>query len=161
MVERSTPPGLSERGGTTAVTAGIGALTLFSTSIIDLSHGASVIAFANSSGYGWTADAVLKIYNWTGNLSGGGSDQLYFMNDFGLGLTNQQLNQIRFFSDSGSTFLGTAGWANGMTGEIVPVPEPGTWAAGALLTSALGWANRRRVKDAARRAGRAIGVFGA
>ena len=141
--------GLSERSGTTTVTPGIGALTLFQTSIIDLSHGASVIAFANSSGMGWTSDATLKIYNWTG----GGIDQLYFASDFGLGLTSQQLTQISFFSDSGSTFLGTAGWAEGTTGEVVPIPEPGTWAAGALLMCGCAWTKRRRVKDKARRLG--------
>jgi hypothetical protein len=73
--------GLSEHelSGAT-VTPGIGALTLSSSSIIDLGSGASILAFANSSAQTWTG--TLSIYNWSGiSVAGKGTDQLYFGTD--------------------------------------------------------------------------------
>ena len=117
--------GLSEHGALNN-TPGIGALTLSSNPILDLGHGASVIAFRNSNrnlftGINWTS--TLKIYNWTGNpLNGGGSDQIYFGND-ATGLSANQLQQIQFYSG-----FGTGAYPPGAiilsTGEIVPAPEP-------------------------------------
>ncbi len=133
--------GLSEHGATNN-TAGIGALTLQSNSIINLGNGASVIAFANSSSQAWTPSTTLSIYNWTGSPSGGGTDQVYFGND-NTGLTASQLAEITFYSDSGVTALGIAQIL--ADGEIVPVavPEPGTWFAAALLASTLIFLPRR------------------
>lgn len=109
---------------------GIGALTLSSNSIIDLGGGASVIAFADSSAQTWVG--TLSIYNWTGTpVAGKGTDQLYFGTD-STGLTVDQLSQIAFYSDSGTTFLGPAGFVIGMDGEIAPVPEPSMWFVAAL-----------------------------
>jgi autotransporter-associated beta strand protein len=136
--------GLSEHelSGVT-VTPGIGALTLSSNSIIDLGAGASILAFANSSAQTWTA--TLSIYNWSGTpVTGHGTDQLYFGTD-STGLTADQLIQIAFYSDSGTTFLGTAGFASGMDGELVPVSESSTWLAGALAFCGLGFTQRRRM----------------
>jgi autotransporter-associated beta strand protein len=136
--------GLSEHelSGVT-VTPGIGALTLLSNSIIDLGAGASIIAFANSSAQTWTG--MLRIYNWSGTpVAGHGIDQLYFGTD-STGLTTAQLSQIAFYSDSGTTFLGPAGFAIGMDGEIVPVSEPSTWFAAVLAFGGLGFAQRRRM----------------
>src|ERR1700726_2101111 len=136
--------GLSEHelSGVT-VTPGIGALTLLSNSIIDLGAGASIIAFANSSAQTWTG--MLRIYHWWGApVAGHGIDQLYFGTD-STGLTAAQLSQIAFYSDSGTTFLGPAGFAIGMDGEIVPVSEPSTWFAAALAFGGLGFTQGRRM----------------
>jgi hypothetical protein len=125
--------GLSEHGLTNN-TAGIGAVTLQSNSIIDLGTGASVIAFASSSAKTWTG--TLSIYNWSGTtLTGHGTDQVYFGNNV-TGLTPLQLSQINFYSDAGVTFIGTGSWSLGLDGEVVPtlvpIPEPGTWIGAAL-----------------------------
>ena len=136
--------GLSEHGATNN-TAGIGALTLQSSSIINLGAGNSIIAFANSSAASWTG--TLSIYNWTGNTAGGGTDQVYFGND-NTGLTSTQLSEINFYSDNGVTSLGAAMIL--VDGEIVPVPEPATWFAGSLAMVGLGgvWLQRIRRRRA-------------
>jgi hypothetical protein len=126
------------------VTPGIGALTLSSNSIIDLGQGTSILAFANSSAQTWTA--TLSIYNWSGiPVTGHGTDQLYFGTD-STGLTADQLSQIAFYSDSGTTFLGIAGFASSMDGELVPVSESGTWFAAALAFTGIGFTQRRRIR---------------
>jgi autotransporter-associated beta strand protein len=135
--------GLSEHqlSGAT-VTPGIGALSLSSNSIIDLGVGASILAFANSSGQTWSG--TLSIYNWSGTpVVGKGTDQLYFGTD-STGLTATQLSQIAFYSDSGATFLGSADFVSGLDGEIGPVPEPATWFAAALSAGAMAWFRRHR-----------------
>jgi autotransporter-associated beta strand protein len=139
--------GMSEHGASNN-SAGIGALTLQSSSIIDLGNFASTIAFANSSAQTWTG--TLSIYNYTPTaISVHGEDHLYFGSD-PTGLTNAQLNSIQFYSDSGSTFLGTANWSPGLDGEIVPgepvpVPEPATWFGGVIALLALLWTQRGRL----------------
>jgi autotransporter-associated beta strand protein len=147
MVASVQTLGTSEHGASNN-TAGIGAVTLQSSSIIDLGTVASVIAFANSSGQSWTG--ILSIYNWSGTLiTGNGTDQVYFGNN-PTGLTIAQLNSINFYSDSGSTFLGTANWGLDLDGEIVPtlipvaIPEPGTWIGGAIALGAIGFLARKR-----------------
>jgi autotransporter-associated beta strand protein len=147
--------GLSERGGTTSVTPGLGALTLNGNfNILDFGNAAaatnSILAFAGSSGQTW--NGILSIYNWTGApRAGDGIDQLYFGTNTG-GLTTTQLDNIRFYSDAGTTFLGTATWAPNLDGEVVPVPEPGTWLVGALALGVVGYTQRRRFSRAARHA---------
>jgi hypothetical protein len=137
--------GLSEHNLSGAiVTPGIGALTLSTNSIIDLGAGASILAFADSSMQTWSG--TLSIYNWSGTpVAGKGTDQLYFGTD-SAGLTLPQLSQIAFYSDSGATFLGIAGFTNGMDGELGPVPEPSTWFAAALAFGYLGFTQRRRLR---------------
>ena len=132
--------GLSEHGVTNN-TAGIGALTLQSNSVLNLNNGSSIIAFANSSAQTWSG--MLSIYNWAGSPSGGGTNQLYFGND-NTGLTAAQLADVIFYSDAGNTALGFAQIL--ADGEIVPtaVPEPGTWVAGGLISVALLASARRR-----------------
>jgi autotransporter-associated beta strand protein len=145
--------GLSEHGlsGVT-VTPGIGALTLSSSSIIDLGAGASVLAFANSSAQAWVGS--LSIYNWSGTpVVGQGIDQIYFGTD-ATGLTADQLSQIAFYSDTGATFLGSGGFAFGADGELVPVPEPATWVTAALVLCALAFTHRRRMRNLRATAGR-------
>ena len=137
--------GLSEHNlSGSDVTPGIGALTLSSNSMIDLGNGASVLAFANSNAQSWAG--TLSILNWSGTLLiGGGVDSIYFGTNTS-GLTETQLSQVSFYSDSGTTFLGIAGFASSMNGELVPVPEPGTWLAGLLALGAIGFSRRRQIR---------------
>lgn len=102
-----------------------GALTLSADSIINLGGGgaAATITFASGS----YSAGILTINNWTGNIYSSGTD-----------------DRIFFTADPGATFLSKiqfTGFAQGAyrlgTGEIVPVPEPGTWLAGSLLASLL------------------------
>jgi hypothetical protein len=96
-------------------------------------------------------DYILKVYNWDGSsLWGGGTgnddDRLYF----GTGVAGE-LDQISFYSGFGTGFLGTGfdlGFQTGFGNQIIPVPEPETWATGILLV--LGgavwiWRKRRNV----------------
>jgi MYXO-CTERM domain-containing protein len=80
-------------------------------------------------------------------VTGGGTEQLLFGTDTTTAsLTQAQLNQISFYSDSGTTFLGTGAWATVNDGEVVPVPEPSTWVIGALALAAIGFTQRRRIR---------------
>jgi autotransporter-associated beta strand protein len=137
--------GLSEHGATNN-TAGIGALTLQSTSVIDMASGNSIVAFANSSGATWASGQILKIYDWSGTPNtGGGTDQLYFGNSSS-GLTSTQLSQVQFYSDAGNTLFGGGSAILLSTGEMVPVPEPSTWVAAALSLGAIAYASRKRLR---------------
>lgn len=137
--------GLSEGTVTSgAPTAGLGALTLTANSILDLGNGASILAFAKSSAQSF--NGTLSIYNWTGNVAGGGADEVFFGTD-STGLRPSQLNGILFYSGPGTGFLGTAGILG--TGEIVPVPEPATILAGLLMVGAAGWSQRRQLRGLA------------
>ena len=122
-----------------------GALTLSSTSIIDLATGASILRYANSSAQTWSG--TLNIYNWSGTpLLGNGTDQVYFGTN-ALGLTTAQLAEVSFYSDSGSTFLGNAIFGPDLDGEIIPlapVPEPSTWFAAALAFGAAAYTQLRK-----------------
>ena len=120
--------GLSEHGASNNTT-GIGALTLQSSSIIDMAS--------------WSG--TLKIYDWTGTVgTGNGTDQLYIgANNTTQGLTSAQLSDIIFYSDAGITQIAGA-TIQLADGEVVPVPEPSTWVAGALALAAVGYTQRRR-----------------
>ena len=87
-------------------------LTLSASSAIDLGTGASVFNFADSHSVAWTAGSNLSIFNWSGKLTGGGTDQLIFGID-NTGLTSAQVAQIHFQGFNGATILST--------GEVVPV----------------------------------------
>ena len=108
----------------------LGTLTLAATSTIDLGSGNSILQFANSAAPPWNPSAQLPIHNWSGLLTGGGTDQIYFGNNSS-GLTPAKLAQIQFINPAGLT-PGTYAATILSTGEIVPVPEPT-----ALLTAAL------------------------
>jgi autotransporter-associated beta strand protein len=135
--------------GGTLDTAGlsetVGTLLLSSSSIIDLGSGSSVLNLADSSSLSGNWSGTLSVFDWTGNLSGGGLDQLFFGNSAS-GLTNGQLSAINFYSGAGTGFLGTGAILS--DGEVVPltaVPEPSTVAAGILVSIAmLGHLRRRR-----------------
>ena len=119
-------------------TAGILSLSGSSTaSVIDLGAGASVLQFAASNGGpGWGSN-TLAVWNWTGNIAGGGTDQVFFGTTTNTGLTSGQLANVSFLIGGvtyGATLLNT--------GELVPVPEPtALLTAGAALAAAL---RRRR-----------------
>jgi autotransporter-associated beta strand protein len=130
--------------------AGIGALTLQANSFIDLGSGASVLHFASSSAAAWVANKVLEIDNWSGSQSGGGTDQLVFGAD-STGLTASQVAEIQFLNPNGFS-AGMYGAVILGTGEIVPVPEPGTSVAGTLALGALLFVQRRRVAQLLKRA---------
>ena len=130
----------------------LGVLTLSLSSVIDMGAGNSILHFLDSSAATWTG--TLSIWNWSGNTLGGGTDQLYFGNGSGTGLTTSQLTQVKFYSDAGTTILPYApGFSNftGGFGEVVPVPEPSGVAVAIGLLGLAGWREHGR----ARRAGRA------
>lgn len=118
----------------------LGKLTLNAHSTIDLGAGSSLLTFANSTTEAWNASAILSIVNWSGSLYGGGTDQIHF----GVGgLTPSQVSQVRFVNPFGLT----PGIYNAVflsSGEIVPVPEPATVVAVALLAGLIAWRERGR-----------------
>jgi len=148
-LSEGTPP---TNSSSTNGAAGMGALTLQSTSsssraTIDFLTGAngSTLAFNSVSGL---ANVFLDIKNWTGtpftDNSATGNDRLLFANDPG-SFTAAQLANIRFFDDSGA-FIGAAeiiGYGNMF--ELIAVPEPSTWVAGALALTSLVLGQRRRI----------------
>lgn len=101
----------------------LAAFTLSGTAAVDLGAGASILNLANSSAQTWSG--ALNITNWSGSVSGGGTDQIYFGTD-ATGLTGGQLALITFVDPlgfaAGNYFAAQLG-----TGELVPslVPEPG------------------------------------
>lgn len=132
--------GVSE-GTTAAGGAGLGALTLTSSSIIDLTGTNPSLHFAASNGQPWSG--TLSIWNWNGTVTtGNGVEQIAFGSNNG-GLTAAQLGEISFFSGNGTGFLGTARFAPDVDGEIIPVPESSTWVAGALALLVAGYTHRR------------------
>ena len=152
--------GLSEgtrptNSGATNGAAGMGALTLQSTSsvsraMIDFLTGANGSTLAFSSLVGGNG-AFLDIKNWTGTPftddSATGNDRLLFGID--PGLTAAQLANVRFFDDSGA-FIGAGeiiGYGNMF--ELVAVPEPSTWLAAALALGAIGFSQRKRLRACA------------
>jgi autotransporter-associated beta strand protein len=117
-----------------ATTAGLGSLTLSASSTLNLGSGSSTLAFSSSSGSAWTSGQSLSITNWSGNLSGGGTDRIYFGTS-NTTLTSTQLSQITFVNPTGLA-AGNYGAKLLSSGELVPfsaVPEPSTVAAGAVL----------------------------
>lgn len=131
--------------------AGMGALTLTSTSAsshatINFGAGAngSSLVFSSLSGSG----AYLDIRNWTGTFGSddgsSGNDRLLFATD----PSSQDLSHYAFYDDAGALIGGSAeAIAYGNLYELVPVPEPSTWVAGALAFLAVGYTQRRRLSQ--------------
>ena len=99
-----------------------GMLKTTATSTIDLTlgNGGEILQFADSSTNHWavgstTKGATLHIANWTGNIAGGGADQIVFPSL--TSLTPNQLNQI-IFDGSGLTHAKLI--ATGAGAELVP-----------------------------------------
>jgi hypothetical protein len=135
----------------------MGALTLQNTSsgskaIIDFTNGnSSSLVFSSLSG---ASGAFVNVLNWTGTVNTDNSattnDRLLFASD--PGLSTSDLANWQFFNDSGTAFAtGAMEIAYGNLFEIVPVPEPSTWIAGALALAAVGYTQRRRFAYVLRR----------
>lgn len=137
-------------GGTPAVAnsgaIGLGALTMNSSSVIDLT-GTSIFHFSNSSGSTWTG--TLSIWDWSGLAAGGGTEQILFGGD-ATGLSAAQLLQVSFYSDGGGTLISNTALilADGeiVPGPLVVVPEPSTWIGAALALGAVACAQRRKLR---------------
>ncbi len=113
-------------------------LTLSASSVINMGSGSSVLRYAVSSSEIWNSGASLVVSQWSGSLSGGGTDQLYFGNNTG-GVTAGQLAQITFLNPEGFD-AGTYGAVILSSGEVVPiVPEVETWVAIAVLMAWIAW----------------------
>ena len=105
---------VSETVGTLVVTGGIPATIDFGTGA-DAAIANSVLTFANSSAVSWGNS--LKVTNWSGSLSGGGTNQLLVGSD-NTGLTSGQLANISFVQPNGAS--GSYAAVQLSTGEVVP-----------------------------------------
>jgi autotransporter-associated beta strand protein len=147
-------------GGTLAFGAAgydghVGALTLSANSTIDLgtSSNGVLLRFTNIN---WNnPNALLSIYNWTGNTEysgnpGGGLDQVVIGNATTTALSTSQLQQIHFYSGiEQSSFIANAFQITSGTynREIIAVPETETYFyAVALLAGVVIQYLRRRAK---------------
>jgi autotransporter-associated beta strand protein len=128
----------------TGVTNTLGALTLTENSVIDfgnISSGNNILTLGAVTS--WTSGKFIEIWNWSGNPTGGGTDQLWVSGDKTVWEAN--LSSISFYSGSGGgTLIGTGAFVGN---ELVAVPEPATWSY--MATIALGGAilviRRRRM----------------
>ena len=124
----------------------MGTLTLSADSSIDLGTGSVRLLLQGIS----FSTHTLRFYNWTGlTLSAGGTgndtDRVYFGPD----LSDDAWKKISFYSGSANdSFLGTGfdlglratTWDSGLEGyQIIPVPEPETYATGLLLLLGGAW----------------------
>lgn len=102
-------------GGTLGFAAGVspclGALKVEAPSVIDFAGGAHALKFASSSAQSW--GGTLAVHNWNGD---GTAHVLCFGSD-NSALTAGQLGRISFYSDAGTTLLGTGTWA-GSNGQV-------------------------------------------
>jgi fibronectin-binding autotransporter adhesin len=119
----------------------IGAMTLTANSVIDLYalSGVSTLKFGDSSSKVWTAGATLQIWNWDGTNQygtsyGSGNRRIYFGSN-GNGLTASQLSQISFYSDNGTSFIGS-GFIDS-TSMVGAVPEPETIVVAILILAGI------------------------
>jgi hypothetical protein len=85
---------------------------------LDLGNGSTALHFRDSRDVAWNPDAVLIISGWSGQLHGGGADQV-FVGTNARGLTSAQLKQVVFKNPAG---LPPNNYPARMlaTGEIVP-----------------------------------------
>jgi autotransporter-associated beta strand protein len=88
-------------------------VSLLANSTIDLGTGASIVQFADSHTQTWTSGAVLRVANWSGSITGSGTDQLLVGDSSETGLTAAQLSHIHFSGfHTGAVLVGN--------GEVVP-----------------------------------------
>jgi len=76
------------------------------------------VRFRDSRDVAWDSGVTLVISNWTGSLSGGGTDRLY-VGSSAQGLSPTQLNQVRFANPAGLP-AGNYSARILSTGEVVP-----------------------------------------
>jgi hypothetical protein len=117
----------------------IGSLTLSADSIIDMGPGSVQILFQGLS----LSSHTLSFYNWTGSTlwnggTGADTDKVFLFPTIEPG----DLNNISFYSgNGGDSFLGTGfdiglkatGFSPAFGNQILPVPEPETWATAVIL----------------------------
>ena len=135
----------------TTPSAGVGALSLSSSSSIDLTS-TSLLHFGASNLQTWAG--TLNILNWNGTLvTGGGAEELLFDNNV-TSLTAAQLMEIQFTNPAGlpaGSYLATFGTvADGEIVPGVPIPEPATWISGALVALVISWSQRQRLRSVLR-----------
>jgi autotransporter-associated beta strand protein len=134
-------------------------LTLSQNSIIDLGEGSVSIMFDTFV----MSTYMLDIYNWTGTTlwnggTGNDTDKVYFGPD----LSDAALAKIRFHSGAvgvGDSFLGSGfelmpqtTFDGGLGYQIIPVPEPETYATGLLLLLGGAWWMWKRNRNTCQRA---------
>jgi autotransporter-associated beta strand protein len=143
------------------ITEYVGALTLTGNSVIDvreLQGTNNALHFASSFlEQGWAKNTSLSIWNWDFS----GDTQIYFGSD-AKGLSENQLQQISFYSDFGNSFIGNAFIQE--DGEISTIPEAQTIVVSILLLlGAIGHSiarSRRRNKKFTLNGGRrAQGIY--
>lgn len=138
--------------GASGSSAAMGALTLANNSTIDFTSANSSNLLFSSLTY--TPGNAVTIAHWTGSLlidSGAATnDRLLFISD--TGLSDAQLATFQFTDDAGN-LLGMGATEIMFNGyfELVPVPEPSTWAAGVLALLALCYTQRRRFTNVSAR----------
>ena len=112
------------------ITEYVGALTLTGNSVIDvreLQGGKNALHFASSYlEEGWGKNTSLSIWNWDSSRE----NHIYFGSD-SKGLSQNQLQQISFYSDFGNSFIGNAFISN--SGEISTIPEAHTIVGATLI----------------------------
>lgn len=132
----SSSTNLTLGGGTLKIggniTETLATLTLTADSIIDFGGGDGILNFDDFIFSNGVDDFTLTITNWGGDLQGGGADRIFF----GTTLSDAQLARINFNPDASRLLP---------SGEVVPIPEPSTYFAGALILAFLGWRERRRL----------------
>jgi fibronectin-binding autotransporter adhesin len=132
--------------GSAGYAESLGDLTLNASSTIDLGAAAGLrdLVFIDSSGVAWSGGATLTVANWAGSVSGGTAGRLFFGSNSS-GLLGGQLTQITFNGYSaGAQILGTGELVPMSFGGGEPIPEPGTYAAAAILVLLALWRHRRR-----------------
>ena len=142
--------GLTEgpAGGAAGSAAAMGALTLQANSTINFTAGGSSLLFSSLV---YMAGDAVRILNFTGAVGAddgtAGNNRLLFTTD--PSLTASQLASIQFYSDAGTTAIGSGATEIGFNGyfELVPtpVPEPATWMVGAFLVGTVGVLRRRQI----------------
>lgn len=140
LSEGTAPTGPGGLGGV----VGIGALTLRANATIDFTsaNGGSELVFQT---FNFISGTVANITHWTGTAGADGSDRLLFATN--PNLTTNDLRFIQFTDDLGANFV-TGGMIIPYNGyyELVPVPEPSTWAAGVMGLLAVAVSQRRRIR---------------
>ncbi len=122
--------GTFRTGGGTGFSDQLATLTLSSSSTFALGSGSHQLNFADSDLSSWSG--TLTISGWSGSVSGGSAGRIFFASDSGL--TSGQLSMVNFSGYStGAQLLGTGELVPVTFGGSEPIPEPGTWAAAAIL----------------------------
>ena len=121
------------------ITESFGTLTVTGGGIIDFGTGSGQLTFSDSSALTWSG--LLSLWNWDG-----ATDHITFGSS-AASLTPEQLASVRFYSDSGTTSLGSGVIQS--DGSVVPVPEASALVTPAILLLSI-CSRRRRTSPAGR-----------